>query len=195
MTSTNLVRWGAVSALLGGTAFVALSLESIARPDPERYRTVFFLVPWLLSAGGIVGLHARQREHVGRPGRVGFWATIGAMLAAAVGAIAYLLGLDALRWLEALGVVVWTVGMLLLGVATVRARVVAPWAGIALVVAEPATVLTALALSPWVPLESEGSYSGAIANGVAFLLLGVALRRAAHHESLGPLYGLEGTTP
>lgn len=178
MTSTSLVRWGAVSALLGGAAFAALSLESIARPDPERYRSALFLVPWLLSAGGIVGLHARQRERAGRLGQVGFWATFGAMLVAALGTIAYLADVDALRWLEVVGVLVWTVGMLLLGVATVRARVVAPWAGIALAAAEPATVLTALALSPWVPLENEGSYSGAIANGVAFLLLGVALRSA-----------------
>ncbi len=176
MTTSHLVRWGGVSALIGGASFVGLALESIVRPDPERYRTALFLVPWAFSAGGIVGLHARQRWRVGRLGRVGFWATIGAMAAAAAGTVARLAGVDALVWLEAVGVVGWTAGMVLLGVATARARVVPAWAGVALAVAEPATVAVALVLSPWVPLRSEGSYSGAVANGAAFLALGVALR-------------------
>ncbi len=176
MAFGSLVRWGVISSLLGGIAWCALSLESIARPDPERYRTGLFLVPWVLSAGGIVALHALQHRQAGRLGRVGFWVTISSMLAAAIGTLAYLADMNALRWLEALGVVGWTVGMLILGYATVRARVVAARAGVALMLAEPATVLTAVALSPWVPLQSEGSYSGAIANGIAFLIVGVALR-------------------
>ena len=176
MASGSFVRWGSASAVLGGIAWCALSLESIARADPERYRTGLFLVPWVLSAGGIVGLHVLQRCETGRLGRVGFWATVSSMLAAAIGTIAYLADVDALRWLEVPGVVGWTVGMLILGYATVRARVVPVRAGIALMLAEPGTVVTALILSPWVPLQSEGSYSGAIANGIAFLILGVALR-------------------
>ena len=98
------------------------------------------------------------------------------MAAAAGGTVARRAGVDALVWLEAVGVVGWTAGMLLLGVATARARVVPAWAGVAVAVAEPATVAVALVLSPWVPLRSEGSYSGAVANGAAFLALGVALR-------------------
>ncbi len=176
MAFGSLVRWGAISSLLGGIAWCALSLESIARPDPERYRTGLFLVPWVLSAGGVIGLHALQHRQAGRLVRIGFWTTISSMLAAAIGTLAYLAEMDALRWLEALGVVGWTVGMLLLGFATVRAGVVPKRAGVALMLAEPVTVLTAVALSPWVPLQSEGSYSGAIANGIAFLMLGVALR-------------------
>ncbi|MDP9369776.1 MAG: hypothetical protein M3Q03_16150 [Chloroflexota bacterium] len=176
MSFGRLVRWGAISSLLGGVAWCALSLESIARPDPERYRTGLFLVPWVLSARGIVALHALQHRQAGRLGRIGFWTTISSMLAAAMGTIAYLAGVHALRWLEALGIVGWTVGMLLLGFATARARVVAARTGIALMLAEPATVVTAVALSPWMPLQSEGSYSGAIANGIVFLMLGVALR-------------------
>jgi len=75
--------------------------------------------------------------------------------------------------------------MLLLGYATVRARIVPARAGIALMLAEPVTVGTALILSPWVPLQSEGSYSGAIANGVAFLILGVSLR--SERTGMAPL--------
>ncbi len=191
MVFSSLVRWGAVCSLLGGIAWCALSLESIARPDPERYRTGLFLIPWVLSAGGIVGLHALQHRDAGRLIRIGFWATISSMLAAAVGTIAYLADVDALRWLEAAGVVGWTVGMLLLGYATLRARVVPAWAGVALMLAEPATVVTALALSPWVPLQSEGSYSGAIANGIAFLMLGVGLR--FHRTGTASLSVLPGT--
>ncbi len=176
MVFSSLVRWGAVGSLLGGIAWCALSLESMAGPDPERYRTGLFLIPWVLSAGGILGLHALQHRDAGRLGRIGFWTTVSSMLAAAIGTIAYLAEVEALRWLEAVGVVGWTVGMLILGYATVRARVVPAQAGVALMLAEPATVVTALALSPWVPLQSEGSYSGAIANGIAFLMLGIAIR-------------------
>lgn len=194
MVFGSLVRWGATSSLLGGAAWCALSLESIARPDPERYRTGLFLVPWVLSAGGVIGLHVLQHREAGRLGRIGFGATISSMLAAAIGTIAYLADVDALRWLEALGVVGWTVGMLMLGYATVRARVVAARAGIALMLAEPATVVTAVVLSPWVPLQSEGSYSGAIANGIAFLIVGVALRSERSAISALPLRSKEAAT-
>ena len=72
MESRTVVRWGAVSTLVGGLAWVALSVESVARPDPERYRTVLFLVPWLLSAGAIVGLQhlAARGERSPGAGRV-----------------------------------------------------------------------------------------------------------------------------
>jgi hypothetical protein len=192
MPASDLARWGALSSLLGGAAFVGLSFDSIARPDPERYRTAIFLVTWLLSAGGIVGLHVLQRGRSGRLGRAGFWATVSAMLVAAAGTAAYLAGADALRWLEAVGLAGWVAGMLLLGVATVRARVAPAWVGAALILAEPATVLAALALSPWVPLHDEGSYSGAVANGMAFLALGIALR-STRRESDDAGYGRRRT--
>ena len=100
------------------------------------------------------------------------------MLAAGMGTVAYLADLEDLRRLEGAGVAAWTAGMLLLGAATTRARV--------------AMVLTALALSPWVPRSAEGSYSGAAANGMDFLALGAARscgRKATVRSTRPPVRG------
>ena len=178
--ANNLAHRAATSALLGGGAWWALSLESIVRPDPEGYRNVLFLVPWLLSAAAIAGLHLRQRHRAGRLGQIGAWTTLTAMLAAAVGTLSALTDSDALLWLGfPVGALGWAAGMALLGIATIRAKVVPAWAGVALAIAEPATILVAVALSPLVPLQDDGSFSGALANGAAFLALGLALRRSA----------------
>ena len=189
----NLARWGATGALLGGAAWWGLSLESIVRPDPEDYRNVLFLIPWLLSAAGIAALHHLQRDRSGRLGRVGAWLTLGSIAASTVGTLAPVAGIDSLGWLGfPVGVLGWAIGMALLGIATVRAKVVPGWAGVALAIAEPMTVLVAVALSPLIPLNNEGgSYTGALANGTAFLLLGLALRRSL---DAAPALAPEGRT-
>jgi hypothetical protein len=171
------VRWGAASALGASLAWAALSLESIARPDPEDYRSVLFLVPWLLSAAGLAGLHAAQSKRSGRFGKIAFWMTLSTMAALTVGTLAAAAEIDFIeRLLFPSGILIWVVGMTALGVAMMRAGVVPRRVGVALILSEPLTILTAVALSPWIPLANEGSYTGTLAHAVVFLVVGLAMR-------------------
>ena len=177
MSTSAFARWGAIAALAAGAAWIALSLDSILRPHPERYRDALFVVPFALSLLSVIGVHALQRERAGRLGRLGFWATVATMLAALVGQIAIVAQISALEWLAfPVGLLGWTAGMALFGIATARAGVLPRWCGAALALSEPLAVVAGLALSPIVPLSESGSYSGAIAHGVVWLAVGSVLR-------------------
>ncbi|CAN5828053.1 hypothetical protein BH23CHL2_BH23CHL2_28030 [soil metagenome] len=178
MDTKSLVRWGAISAIGASAAWAGLSFESIIRPDPESYRDVLFLIPWTLTAVALCYLHMIQRDHYGRLGTIGFGVAIGAMAVGGFAMTAVTLGVDSLMFLAfPVSVLSWVVGMAMLGIATIRARVLPRSAGVALILSEPMAIASGLALSPWVELAESGSYSGAIGNGVAMLLVGLALRK------------------
>ena len=49
--------------------------------------------------------------------------------------------------------------------------------GVLLAMSELLTMAAAAAMSPWVPIRDRGSFSGAIAHGVVFLLISFAVDR------------------
>lgn len=59
------VRWGALGAVLAGVAFLVLSLLSLAISGPSPYFDLGFIIAWLLTIPGVVGLHAAQNESYG----------------------------------------------------------------------------------------------------------------------------------
>jgi hypothetical protein len=105
--------------------------------------TAIFSGAYLGMLGGLVGLHARQAGLYGRLGTVGFYlAFAGAALAfvgqATSGIFPHNNG--ALGWLFSdpgfgflVGILLLSLGLVLLGVATLRARVLPRWCGIGLV--------------------------------------------------------------
>ncbi len=174
MAPSGLVRWGGLAALLSGALFVVKGVAIlISDADPS-------LVPpaTLLFALGMLGLHARLE------GRGGLLGTIGVLLAwVVVGAsVANLIGLalpiptpgepDASILLRITYMVAFLgilVGLLVLGIAALRARVMpAPWNAVPLAVG----VL-------WFPLQGIGFVIsdgvGLILGGLAWALLGYVL--------------------
>ncbi len=189
MTSTALARWGAVSATAAGAAWCGLSLLSLATPEPARYLDALFVVPFALSLGGVVGLHAAQRDRTGRLERVGFWVSAVGMVATLVGQVGIVADLDPLkRVMLPAGLAAWVGGFLLLGIATARGGVLPAWAGAALALAQPLAVVAGLLLSPISPLSSTGDYTGAIAHGVVWLAIGAALRTRRHAPLRRPAF-------
>ena len=166
MTSSDLVRWGGLATMLSGALFVVKGVAIlVSDADPS------FVPPaTLLFALGMVGLHARLE---GRGGSLG---TIGVLLAwVVVGAsVVNLIGLalpiptpgepDASILLRITYMVAFLgilIGLLVLGVAALRARVVpTPWGAVPLAVG----VL-------WFPLQGIGFV---IADGVGLILGGLA---------------------
>lgn len=163
MSSSNLVRWGALAAMVGGVVFLADTVFTFTFADPEqdRWLDIFFVVGILLVVGGLVGFHALQRESYGRIGLVGFYAVVAASLVQALGLIGFLAGSMAFEWLIPIGGLGSLIGFVLYGVATLQAGVLPRWCGVALIIALPASI----------PL---GEYAS-LMFGLIWLALGYAL--------------------
>jgi len=123
--SSNLLRWCALAAVLGGALFFGKVLwgmtNAVPPYAPDFTDTLFFLVPllWLI---GLAGFHIRYAGRYGPSGEIGFLVAFGG---AAVGVVGSLGGI----WIEALRLAYWLgfrflcIGLVLLWAATVSARV------------------------------------------------------------------------
>ena len=194
MSSSNWIRWGALGALLAGIAWLASGLFSLVTgqgaaefqsPYAELGTFSYYLLEILFSialAGmlaGLVGFHARQAPNYGRLGTAGFFAAfVGVFFMLASTVASLLAGSEVLDWLFILGFVGTLVGFVLLGTATLRARVLPRWRGILLLVA-------VLGIPVYFAL---GSYGGAILYGLVWLALGYGLwsERGASAEQYKP---------
>ncbi len=174
MFSSNLTRWGVLGALLAGAAWILSSILNLAL-TAEGLVLVAYAVAWVGTLGGLVGLHARHKTSYGWLGITSFLAAfIGATLALAGSLLTLLsrgkilqqdfltqaLGLGLFTML--VGLVLFGVGLVFLGFATLLAREMPAWSGVVLIVAMPAA---------WV----SGAYAGSIVLGVVWLALGYAL--------------------
>jgi hypothetical protein len=175
----SLVRWGALAALVSGVLWIVGGLLHLAYPqDPpgalghflNYLGTAIFSGAYLGMLGGLVGLHARQVESYGRLGTVGFFlAFAGAALAFVGQATSGIFPHNgALGWLFSdpgyaflAGILLMSLGLVLLGVATLRARVLPRWCGVGLIAL---VVFSAL-----------GAFGGFVAFGLIWLALGYAL--------------------
>jgi hypothetical protein len=178
MGSTWLVRWGAIGLMLGGAVWLVLGLSALLgylQAIPGREDVVLLIVALLLTAAGLVGLHALQGARYGFLGRAALCIALTALLARAVGAGVYLAGSSALAWISyPWGTVVMLVGFVAYGAATLRARVLPLWYGLALAVSVPLSL----------PLAAYGTALFGLIMGV----LGYALwwRKDASTESKPP---------
>jgi hypothetical protein len=140
MAASDLIRWGAIGLILSGATWVVLGLSAVfgyLQAIPGREDVVLFIVALLLTAAGLVGLHTLQRGSYGLLGRMGFYIVLAAIAARILGAVVFLAGSSALEWISLPGTLGMLVGFVLYGVATLRARVLPRWYGLALVVALP----------------------------------------------------------
>jgi len=144
MSSSDLIRWGGLAAMLAGLVFVVNSFLAFAVPEGP-YSDVVFVVGVLLVLVGLVGFHALQKGSYGRIGRAGFYTL-------AVASLAQIVGLEALLWdgTDVEWLVEWLllvadlgvlIGYVLYGVATLQARVLPRWCGVGFIVGLPASIV------------------------------------------------------
>jgi hypothetical protein len=178
MGSSGLVRWGAIDLMLGGVVWLILGLSNVfgyLQAIPGREDVVLLIVALLLTAAGLVGLHALQRGRQGLLGQAGLYIAVVSLLARALGAGVYLAGSSALAWVSyPWGTIGMLVGFVTYGVATMQARVLPLWYGLALIVSVPISL----------PLAAYGTAVFGLIMGV----LGYALwsRKDAATERLSP---------
>ena len=135
MPSTNLLRVYAVGALVAGVGLGVAGILVLVSPTLPAF--VPLGVGLLGTVGGLAGVYARQADYHGTLGQVGFVLVLAGDLVYLVGTIVILasnllLGGTALvptGYLVFIGTLLLAVGFVVLGAATLRARVLAPWSG------------------------------------------------------------------
>lgn len=177
MSSSDLIRWGGIAAMVAGVVWVISGILAIVYQGVHAPGTFAdylvegtFAIGLLLTVVGMMGLHVLQKENYGRIGRGGFWTVVVASLGQVLGTLVLLAGSTALAWLVfPVGVLAVLVGFVLYGAATLQARVLPRWCGVGLIVGLP----VAIAL---------GLYGGNVLFGLLWLALGYLLLQRAQAE-------------
>jgi hypothetical protein len=173
--SSNRVRWGALGAGLAGVAWIVAGvIPSVTVGQTLIPVLAIYAIALIGVVVGLFGLYARQARGLGWLGTTGFFAAFlgstlalvalvlillssGDLLARELSAQALGLGLTGIL----LGFVVSSIGVVLLGMGTLLARVLPLWCGVALV---------ALPFS-----AALNDYGGWIVFGLLWLALGYVL--------------------
>lgn len=144
MSSSDLIRWGALAAMVGGAVWIVYALLGLAGANQEISGPLdlFIIVAWLLQVVGLVGFHTLQKGNYGHIGRAGFYTFIVGAPVQSLGLLLVLAGSETLgEPLTVVGGLGILVGLVLYGAATLQARVLPRWCGIALIVSLPLTIL------------------------------------------------------
>lgn len=186
------VNWLALSAFVGGLLSALVGVLVLLNPGYYIFDSPLDLLVALVEGatllavlGGLVGLHLAQKHIYGRLGRAGFYMSAAGLVMAGVGhltALAFFVFVDTggivyvliglsqgvpLVWgtVYVLGTVTLSVGFLLLGVATFRAKNLPLWCG---------PVLISGLAGLWI----LGNVFGWISFGLAWLLISYALTKS-----------------
>jgi hypothetical protein len=143
VSTLNLVRLGALGALMAGVAWTVLGLVDMATLggrgsdvlNSAFLEATLYLAALMSTLGGIVGLHARQTPNYGRLGTAGYLATFTGTAILLVSLVLTFLvgGLFGATFLDpVLGAGLWCVlvGFVLLGAATLRLEALPRWCGV-----------------------------------------------------------------
>jgi hypothetical protein len=137
--SSSMVRWGGLAGLAAAVVFLVASIVNLISPYQRGVFDSFsdylyqllVTVAFALIAVAIAGLHGLQS------GRYGRWGTAGALIAfvgytiiVVVAAATLLAGADVLLNVRLVGAAAVLVGSIVLGVMTIRARIVPWWCGV-----------------------------------------------------------------
>jgi hypothetical protein len=153
MQKNRLLSLGVRVAALGAVAWIALGIDSILRPVEDDRRDVVWMIPFALTLISFWLIHTAQKLAGGRFERIAYWSVMTASALAFAGIIGLVFGIPSL---ETLG---------LFGVATIKTGVFPKYVGIALILFEPGSILTRMALSPIAPLQPRGAYSAGLEKG------------------------------
>lgn len=166
MKTETLIRWSGVAAVIAGIVGAAASFVTPEAGSPLEW--VFFL-GWIATLFAFMGIYAHQAESIGSSGSLGF-------VLAFVGTAYFLAGepllggMDAAALLALFGLV-YSVGLVLLAVGTLRARKLPRWVPILWIVAVAVGLPGA-----FVPSIAALAYQlGAVASGLAFVGAGYTL--------------------
>ncbi|MDP9312259.1 MAG: hypothetical protein M3R24_15465 [Chloroflexota bacterium] len=130
MTSSTFIRQSGLASMLGGILFAAKMWydRNDGPPWPTDITdTLIFVVP-LLWLVGLTGLYARCKERSGGLGLLGFGVASTGAAMAVVGPLAMsLFDNDGLWFVLVLGLIILFTGLIITGIATIRAKALLGW--------------------------------------------------------------------
>jgi hypothetical protein len=132
---------------LGGAVWLVLGLSNVfgyLQAIPGREDVALLVLALVLTAAGLVGLHALQKESHGLLGGAGFYLVMVSLAARALGAVAFLAGSPTLEWISLPGTLGMLLGFVVYGSATLRAGVLPRWYGLTLILSLPVSLPLAM---------------------------------------------------
>lgn len=176
MTDAWLIRFSVLISMLTGVWWMLTDLARRISPDADDWdcnsradylTNAIGAVTFLATSVAILGVYVVQRERFGWSGKLGSLAAVtGTFVAGINNPIEHCGGVEAMGffvWVPA--VLLWLLGSLIMGAATLRARLLPYWSGIALIAG---TLVGVLAFNS----------VGLIAYGLGWLVVGNGVRLA-----------------
>src|SRR5215217_4388345 len=161
MASWGLSRWLGLAMMVGGVVW-AVQNVLVLTVEEIRWTEGVFMVALVLVLAGIFGFHFLQQGRSGLIGQAGLWTIFGATMIQELGLLIFILGDATLFWVvPRVGYIAMIVGYVLFGAATLQARVLPRWCGLALLLGWPVAYLL-------------GDYGG-ILLGLMYVALGYVL--------------------
>jgi hypothetical protein len=152
MPASRLVQWGAIGGVIGGVAWAVSGVLAFVFPGVIAFGPEYSLFDRLgesfhaIAEGGmllwLVGSHVQQAPSYGRLGTIGFVSSFVGTTVLFLDTWLYVVAGEATPTSVyqigfVLGLLAWLVGFTLLGIATLRAKVLPRWCGLLLIVFFP----------------------------------------------------------
>jgi hypothetical protein len=166
MSTSDRIMWGSLAAMAAGILNVAEHMAFRWSPEGAALPKILFILVLLLLAAAMVGFHALQRERYGRLGLLAFIMTVVGTLGIAVFVAIELAGGAVPAAIDDATFLMVAVGLILYGVATIRARVLPRWTGAGFMIGLPVWVILSIALG------DIGEIIGAAVFGLIWVALG-----------------------
>ncbi|MGE3072979.1 MAG: hypothetical protein AB7N24_02560 [Dehalococcoidia bacterium] len=173
----NLVALVPVISFVAGFAWLAFGFESIVRPGQYDYRNTLIFLPWLPSMAVVYWLHAERPATAGRVRTFGGRLLLAAMAVVVIGQPGIIFDFEPLLAFAIAGFIGFVFGTLAFGLGLYLDRALPAPLALSVMLTQVGTMAMGVALSPWVPLEDDGSYSGAIVHGFVFTALAFWIAR------------------
>jgi len=163
-------RNGGLAAMVAGAAYLIESIIGVIKPQTEVFSgtsdyilEAVFIVGLIATLFALVGLHSFAQGRYAKAGTAGFWlTTVGTGLIALSAGVTLLAGRNSLGIAFLAGVLFALIGYVVLGVTTLRSKILPVTGGLALIFGFPLSVF----------LSTLG---GGILLGLGWLLVGYFL--------------------
>src|ERR1051325_3445340 len=170
-------RTGALSGMIAGLAYLIETIIGLVKPQSEVFGgtsdyvlEAVFVVALLATIFALVGLNSLAQNHNSKIWTTGFWLTvIGTGLTATSAIVTLFAGKNSLGLAFLGGVLFSLIGYIVLGISTLRAKILPAWGGLALIFGFPLSVFLS-------------NFGGGILFGLAWLGIGYFLLNQSSSE-------------
>ena len=165
-------RNGGIAGIVAGLGYLIQAVMGLIKPQTEIFSgtsdyvlEVVFIIALVATVFSLMGLHSFAHNRYGKVGMVGFWlAVLGSGLMTISAIVTLFAGKNSLGVAFLGGALLSLIGYIILGIMTLRGKVIPLWGGLALILGFPLSVFLSM-------------FGGGILFGLAWLGVGYFLSR------------------